>query len=421
MTFSGGPWTIEKWDRGVSVTLVPNDNYWAEKPKLDKVVFQFLPDTAAAFQALRSGQVNALYPSPQLEVLSQLESGIPGISSEVEPDSGNLEALWMNNEAFPFDSVAVRQAFAYSIDRGAIVKRLFGSLGLSDPAQSFLTPLVAAFGSDDFSTYSLDLDKVDELMTGDGWAKDGDGVWAKDGKPAEITIMTLAGNKRRDLTVQILQDQLAVAGFTLSIKTVTPADLFAKIAPAGDFQLGLYTLIDTYPDPALSSSFDSVNIPSDANGNSGINFARADIPGLDDLLEQVDIEVDPDKRIDVSKEADALIAENVPSLPLQIIPGILLWDDKVGGPLSINPVEGPFWNLEQWGLREVARRPIADGIQERAMFDGFEDVTASRDGVGLGSASAAEGDPVVLLHGYPQTHRMWRDVAAAWRATERWW
>ncbi|CUR55738.1 exported hypothetical protein [metagenome] len=349
-SFSGGPWVIESWKRGVSVTLVPNENYWGEKPHLDKVIFQFLPDTAAAFQALRSGQVDALYPSPQLDALSQIEAGVPGTRSEIEPQSGNLEALWMNNEAFPFDSQAVRQAFAYSIDRPAIVKRLFGSLDLSEPAQSFLTPLVSTFASDDFSQYSLDLDKVEELMTADGWAKGGDGVWAKDGKAAEFTILTLAGNKRRDLTVQILQAQLAEAGFTMAIKTVTPADLFGKLAPAGDFQLGLYTLIDTYPDPALSASFDSKNIPTDANGNSGINFARANVPGLDDLLESVDTEVDEAKRIAASQEADQLIAEAVPSLPLQILPSVLLWSEKVGGPLSINPVQGPFWNLEEWGL-----------------------------------------------------------------------
>lgn len=348
--FSGGPWLIDSWQRGVSVTLVPNDNYWGTKPKLEKVIFQFLPDTASAFQALRSGQVDALYPSPQLDVLSQIEAGVPGTRSQIEPRSGNLEALWMNNEAFPFDTVAVRQAFAYSIDREAIVKRLFSALDLSESADSFLTPLVSTFAGTDFSKYTLDLDKVTELMTGDGWAKNADGVWAKDGKAAEFTILTLAGNQRRDLTVQILQAQLAEAGFEMAIKAVTPADLFGKIAPAGDFQLGLYTLIDTYPDPTLSSSFDSVNIPTDVNGNSGINFARADIEGLNNLLQEVDREIDPAKRIEASRAADKLIAEAVPSLPLQILPSVLLWNEKVGGPLSINPVEGPFWNLEEWGL-----------------------------------------------------------------------
>ena len=348
--FSGGPWKIEKWTRGTSVTLVPNENYWGEKPHLDKVTFLFLPDTTAAFQALKSGQVSALYPSPQLDALTQIEAGLPGIQSQVDARSGNLEAIWLNNAAAPFDSVAVRQALAYSIDRDAIVKRLFGSLGIDKAQQSFNTPMVAPFASDDFTTYTLDLDKVDELMKGDGWAKDSDGVWAKGGETATFSIKTLAGNKRRDLTVQVLQSQLKDAGFEMTIDQVTPADLFGTIAPQGDFQAGLWALVDTFPDPTLSSTFSSVNIPSEANGFSGINFYRTNIPGLDDLLGQVDSEIDTDARIAASHEADGLIAENVPSLPLDTVPNVLLWSDKVGGPLQINPVEGPFWNLAQWGL-----------------------------------------------------------------------
>lgn len=348
--FSGGPWKIEKWTRGTSVTLVPNENYWGEKPRLDKVTFLFLPDTTAAFQALKSGQVSALYPSPQLDALTQIEAGLPGIQSQVDARSGNLEAIWLNNDAAPFDSVAVRQALAYSIDRDAIVNRLFGSLGIDKAQQSFNSPMVAPFASDDFAQYTLDLDKVDELMEGDGWSKNSDGVWAKGGETAEFSIKTLAGNKRRDLTVQVLQSQLADAGFTMTIDQVTPADLFGTIAPEGDFQAGLWALVDTFADPTLSATFSSVNIPSDANGFSGINFYRASVPGLDELLGQVDNEIDTDARIEVSHEADALIAENVPSLPLDTVPNVLLWSDTVGGPLQINPMEGPFWNLAEWGL-----------------------------------------------------------------------
>ncbi len=348
--FSGGPWKIEKWTRGTSVTLVPNDEYWGEKPHLDKVTFLFLPDTTAAFQALKSGQVSALYPSPQLDAINQIEAGLPGIESQVDARSGNLEAIWLNNSAAPFDSVAVRQALAYSIDRDAIVKRLFGALGIDKAQQSFNTPMVAPFAAEDFSEYTLDLDKVDELMEGDGWAKNADDVWAKDGETATFSIKTLAGNKRRDLTVQVLQSQLKDAGFEMTIDQVTPADLFGTIAPEGDFQAGLWALVDTFPDPTLSSTFSSVNIPSEANGFSGINFYRTNIPGLDDLLGQVDSELDVDARVSASHDADALIAENVPSLPLDTVPNVLLWSDKVGGPLQINPVEGPFWNLAQWGL-----------------------------------------------------------------------
>lgn len=348
--FSGGPWKIESWNRGTSATLVPNENYWGDKPNLDKVTYLFLPDTTAAFQALKSGQVDVLYPSPQLDAISQIETGLPGVNSQVDARSGSLEAVWFNNAAFPFDSKAVRQAVAYSIDREAIVERLFGSLGVDTPQQSFNSPIVGPYAADDFSRYTRDLDQVDELMDADGWSKNSDDVWEKDGQTATFSMETLAGNKRRDLTTQVLQSQLAEAGFEMTINSVTPADLFGTIAPEGKFQSGLWAIVDTFPDPTLSSSFVSTNIPAADNGYSGINFYRVSIPGLDPLLNQVDTELDVDARIAVSKEADAVIAENVPSLPLDTVPLVLLWSDKIGGPLEINPVEGPFWNLAAWGI-----------------------------------------------------------------------
>jgi peptide/nickel transport system substrate-binding protein len=37
-------------------------------------------------------------------------------------------------------------------------------------------------------------------------------------------------------------------------------------------------------------------------------------------------------------------------LPLAAIPNVLLTLEKIGGPTSINPSEGPVWNLQEWGL-----------------------------------------------------------------------
>lgn len=348
--FSGGPWKIDSWVKGTSVTLVPNDKYWGEKPKLNKVTFQFITDTAAAFQALKSGQVQALYPTPQLDAISQIKAGVPNTNVKVDAASGNLEALWLNNSSFPFDDVKVRQALAYSIDRPAIVEKLYGQLGVSGAQQSFLTPLNAAFAAKDFEKYTLDLSKVDELMTSAGWAKNGQGIWEKNGKPASFRISSMAGNKRRELTEQIIQAQLKAAGFDLKVANVSVADLFSKVAPKGDFEIGLWTLIDTVPEPTLSASFSSNSIPTKANGFSGINFVRANIPGLDPLLATEEQSVDTAKRKEASLKAEQLIANDVPGLPMATVPNILMTNQRIGGPLEINPSEGPFWNLQEWTL-----------------------------------------------------------------------
>ena len=131
--WSGGPW-IGKWHHGVDVTLTPNPNWYGTKPKLAKVIFRFIPDTAAEFTAFKSGEVLAIYPQPQLDAVDAIKKGLPDSQKDITTETPNTEALWMNNAKFPFNSVPVRQAFAYSIDRTAIVKKLFGDLGVTTPA-----------------------------------------------------------------------------------------------------------------------------------------------------------------------------------------------------------------------------------------------------------------------------------------------
>jgi peptide/nickel transport system substrate-binding protein len=126
--------------------------------------------------------------------------------------------------------------------------------------------------------------------------------------------------------------------------------LFGTILPDGTFDLGLWTLVTNFPDPGLSYAFDSNSIPSDANGFSGLNYSRTNVPGLNELLAMVDSEIDPAARLKATQDGDKLIADSATSLPLAGVPNILLTLEKVGGPTSINPAEGPFWNLEQWGL-----------------------------------------------------------------------
>jgi peptide/nickel transport system substrate-binding protein len=349
--FSGGPWLIEEWNRGTDVTLVPNDAYWGDLPKLDKVVFRFIPDTSAEFQAFKAGETDAIYPQPQLDAVEQIDAGIPGAQTYYTAVTGNLEALWMNNEVAPFDSRAVRQAFSYALDRDAIVERLFGGLGITEASQSFNAPIVGDFTDlEAFSGYTRDLDKVADLMEGDGWAKGGDGVWAKDGQRASVTFKTTAGNKRRELTQQIIQEQAKEAGFEVAIDNQEAGDLFGSQLPGGDFQLALYAQVLTSLDPSNCPLFCSENIPTADNGFSGQNWTRTNIPAVDPLLREVDTNLDDDARAAAQRQADGILAEEATSLPLDPLPNILMWSDRVVGPVGDNPIHGPFYNMHLWGL-----------------------------------------------------------------------
>lgn len=345
-SWSGGPWKIESWKRGASVTLVPNTRYWGEKPKLDKVTFQFTANTSAEFVAFKSGQLDSIYPSPQLDAINEIKQGLPNARKIIGKRTANVEALWLNNAEFPFDSAAVRKAFAYSIDREALVTRLYGGLGVKKPAQTFWPGDQAEFGGDSFARYQRDLGKVTEHMETDGWAKNKRGVWEKEGREAKFTLVSLTGDTRRLLAQQILQNQLKKAGFDMSIDNKTTTELFTSDLPRGSFQASLWTLIGTSPTDAFLSN----RIPTKANGNSGLNFMRVDNQRIDAPLTKVESALDPKERARYARQADEAIADDMVSLPLDNVPTILLTNKKIGGPISVNPVEGPFWNLNEWGL-----------------------------------------------------------------------
>lgn len=351
--FSGGPFKLESWEKGNAITLVPNENYWGSKAKPDKVIFKLIPDTAAYFQAFKAGEVLAIYPQPQIDAIEQIKGGMGDAKSVITADTGNLEALWLNLDKPPFDSKAVRQALAYSLDRDALVNRLFGGIGVTKAINSLNPSILSKYSDEEaWANYKLDLKKVDSLMTGDGWAKGSDGIWAKNGTRATIEFKTTAGNKRRELTQQIVQEQAKQAGFEITINNAKAGDLFGQILPAGDYQMALYAQVLTNLEPANCSLFCSKNIPTEANGNVGQNWSRVNIPELDPLLAEVDAEVDDAKRAAANKKADKIQAENMISLPLDPLPNIGLVSAKIKGPVEDHPILSVFGNMSQWSVSE---------------------------------------------------------------------
>jgi peptide/nickel transport system substrate-binding protein len=350
-SWSGGPW-FAKWDKGESITLTPNPKYWGAQPHLDKVVFRFQPDTAAEFQAFKSHQVDVIYPQAQVDVVDAIEQGLPDANTAFSAETGAIEALWFNLGRPPFDSKPFRQAIGYAIDRDALVNKLFGALGVTKAANSLNPFVIQEYSNPDaWSYYQPDQDKVDELMTGDGWTKGDDDVWEKDGKRAEFTIVTTAGDKRRELTEQIIQPMLKQAGFDMKIKNTKIDNLLDQMS-VGDYQVTLLGQSLTSITPGLCTVLCTENIPGPENDNSGNNWSFASVPEADVQMRIVDTSLDDEARKAAAAKADDILADHNVALPLDPMPDILIWNKKVVGPISDNPIESMFWNIDQWGIKE---------------------------------------------------------------------
>ncbi|HEV2369427.1 MAG TPA: peptide ABC transporter substrate-binding protein [Acidimicrobiales bacterium] len=348
-SWSGGPWIIQSWVKGQSMTLVPNPNYWAQKPYISKVVYQFVTDTSAEAQDYKTGQFMMIDPQPQ-PTLADTVKNLPGSTFKVYP-SLNYEGLWFNVQKPPLNDVKVRQALAYATDRQTIVSQLFGSIDPSlQPLQSSIAPSNTAYAVTPYTKYSVNMNQVNQLMTSDGWAKGADGIWAKAGQEATVQIKSTSGNQRRALMEQILQSQWKAAGFNLTIQNETSGTLFGEDLPAGNFQAGIYAQTPTSPDPGQCVIWCSANIPGPANQNSGENWDRLSDPSLDNTWGPADTELNTTTRTQEVKAGQTALANLVPFIPIDPLPIVLVWSNKLHGPIAQNPTLGAFWNMNQWWI-----------------------------------------------------------------------
>lgn len=344
--WSGGPWTIAHWSRGREIELVPNPRYWGARPHADRLVWKIVPDTAAALDAYRRGQVALLLGAP-VNVNTAALRAIPDSRVEVAMSLG-YTSVELNTQRPPVDQLPVRQALAFATDRDALATELLGNrLPDVQPIQSFSTPAAGAYYVESFRRYRRDLSEVARLMQTDGWSKGQDGTWTKAGRRAEFELVATDGT-----TAELLGRQWTSAGFAVTVRGVSVNDR-VELVRHGDYQVAL-TSQGGFEDPGRCSQFCSNNIPSAANGEVGQNVTRVRSSALDDAWERVNAELDDARRVEAVRGATDLTAELAPALPLFPDVAVLVVNTaRLGGPIRLQATAAAtFRNINEWWCQE---------------------------------------------------------------------
>jgi peptide/nickel transport system substrate-binding protein len=171
-----GPYIMTEWAKGDHLTLVKNPNYWWTDPirgyplpYLDKVIYKIVPSLPAAYQALKTGELDYLT-TDSVSVADLPEIKQQGIFYYL-PKIGPIGVIYMylNLRHSPLDNKLVRQALTYATDKQYIVDNaMFGQATLLEGPFG-----PANFGyTNDTKQYPYNITKANELLDQAGYPKD---------------------------------------------------------------------------------------------------------------------------------------------------------------------------------------------------------------------------------------------------------
>ncbi len=320
-----GLFKLEEWKPGVSITLARNPAYaWAPPSaknkgaaKVDRLVFQVIPDANTQLAALQSGQVDVMFINDPAH-FQKLEAD-PSIKVQRET-LDSLIYLGYNCARPPFNEVKVRQALSYAVNKAEIIKLALGGLG--EAANTLLPPTLAGYNAD-LAKFGQGYDpaKSKALLREAGFIQAADGSWERGGKRLGGTLLT-STRAPNDVIATVLQSQLKAVGVTVEIQQLDSAAVM-KATTDGTFDLLLWRY--DWNDP------DVLNMYLSTSRIKQTNRAWYSNPQADALLESGAREMDPKKRGQIYYDAQKLLLTESPWQPLYIpVEGMAIRNRVVG-------------------------------------------------------------------------------------------
>jgi peptide/nickel transport system substrate-binding protein len=218
-----GPYTLENWTRGSSLSLARWDGYWGEKAKNAKAVYYYFTDANALNNALLSGQVDIITSVQSPDALNLFENKDAYIINNGH--STTKELLAFNDRVHPFDKAAVRKAVYSAIDRAKLLQAIWGKYGtligsMVPPTDPWYDPALV-----NENPYDVNLAKrlLAEAGLENGFS---------------FTLDT-PGYDPHPVVAEFVQSELAKAGITVKINPITADEWYTKVFRARDFEATL--------------------------------------------------------------------------------------------------------------------------------------------------------------------------------------
>ena len=368
---SDGPFFLSHWTPGQGVILKANPKWYGSGPKLNEIVGKLYNDENSEIQAMKGGEVDAIFPGQPTNALQTLFSQknlanvvTPGyvqehVDVEFGPAKSAAGGTHTDNGAVLLKKQYFRAALSRSLNRQPVINAVYNGIvpknslkPLNNPEWEFGSLATGKHAY--FAIYNYNPKKAIAGLKSHGCtggpsspSNSNSKVWTCAGQKAEINFYTTTA-PARELSAQVFQQQAMAVGIKLDVKFYTAQpDFFTNLLPTGAFDLAEYAWSGG-PDPSgFDAIYQCVNAAKSLGGQNYKNYCNKKV---DTLLRKGDAELNATKRLADYEAAAKILSQQVSIIPLYARPVILVYKKGINGmSKSDNPTSaGPTWNAQSW-------------------------------------------------------------------------
>lgn len=311
---SNGVFDLAEWNHDTDYQLAKSDTYWDEaNVKLETVNVQFIDAESTANSEFQNGgldYVGAPYNTPSLDLLDTYrEKGV----LNTQPLAG---VYWykVNTTDEKLSNVNLRKALAMAMDRQGLVENV--TKGGQLPALGIVPPTMEGFKEDRGYFKDADFDGAKEYL-----AKALEELGLKE--PKDLTLkLSINTSESHSAIAQYFQE-----GWTKNLGINIEIDnsewqVYLEKVSALDYQLARLGWIGDYND--ATTFLNMYKLAEDGNNDTGWEN-----PDYKKLLDDSDLELDPAKRLELLKQAEAIFMGELPVLPVYYYTSNFVKNDKV--------------------------------------------------------------------------------------------
>lgn len=296
-----GPYKFLHWETGKEIVLVRNENYWGEKPHLDRIIFKIITDSTAALQVLKQGGLDIMNLRPIQWMRQTQNKRFVASYKKLKYYTPSYSYIGWNLRKPIFSDKRVRQAMTMLLDRETILKKILFGLGTVVSGPFYVN---SPDYNHDVKPLPYDPTRAVALLKEAGWKPNAQGILEKDGVPFSFEFLIAAGSKFGEQLATILQENLKQVGIKMEIRKLEWAVFIQKI---DDHNFDAATLAWS-----LGWESDPFQVWHSSMADKGSNFVGFKNAEADRIMEDARKEFDSAKRHEMYHRLHEILNEEQP-------------------------------------------------------------------------------------------------------------